>query len=105
MVTLGLLPLASAAALCRTRETGGFVRSHPFALLPMTPLHNPSPSDVSARGAAALLGVSRDRIARLIFRGIIPATAVGRTYCIRRGDLERVRGERPDLFPEVPSAA
>jgi hypothetical protein len=46
-----------------------------------------------------LLGIPRTKVAALIYTGLLPARAVGHTHCIAVSDLERVRSERPDLFP------
>ena len=46
-----------------------------------------------------MLGMPRSKVAALIYCNVLPARAVGRTYCIALADLERIRNERPDLFP------
>jgi hypothetical protein len=67
----------------------------------MAPLHrsNATATEVSARRAAALLGIPRTRVAALIYTGLLPVTVVGRTHAIALTDLERIRAEHPELFP------
>lgn len=65
----------------------------------MSQLAHLSTQEVSARRAATMLGVSRVKVTALIYAGVLPAKAVARTYCIALADIDRVRRERPDLFP------
>jgi excisionase family DNA binding protein len=58
----------------------------------------PSLSEVSARGAAVLLGISRSRITAAIYKGILPARSLGKTYVIALADVERFRIEHPELL-------
>lgn len=67
----------------------------------MPPLPHTSSTEVSARRAASMLGMPRSKVTALIYCNVLPARAVGRTYCIALADLERVRTERPDLFPSA----
>ena len=58
----------------------------------------PSVNEVSARGAAILLGISRSRVTAAIFKGVLPARSLGKTYVIDRIELERFRVEHPELL-------
>jgi excisionase family DNA binding protein len=62
------------------------------------PMFCPSVNEVSARGAAVLLGISRCKVTSLIFKGVIPARSLGKTYVIDRIELERFRIEHPELL-------
>lgn len=61
----------------------------------------PSTSEVSASQAARLLNVSRNRVAALIFKGLLPARAVGRQYVINTDDIEVLKEMHPDLVTPI----
>ena len=86
-----------SAALRRTKHRGFFVStlSHP----PMDSMPPTSPSVVSVRRASALLGVPRAKVSALVYTGLLPSTPVGNSHVIAVSDLERIRAERPELFP------
>jgi len=51
------------------------------------------------RRASALLGVPRAKVSALVYTGLLPSTPVGNSHVIAVSDLERIRAERPELFP------
>jgi non-specific serine/threonine protein kinase len=57
---------------------------------------------LSAREAAAVLGVHERTIRRAIARGDLPASKTGATFRIGRDDLERYRASRRVAVPVVP---
>lgn len=55
---------------------------------------------LSTSEAAALLGLSRQRVLQFISAGRLPAQMVGRQYVIRRADLEAFASQpRPTGWP------
>jgi len=61
------------------------------------PMVLPSETEVTAKRAAEMLGVSRSTVASLIFKKLLPARSVGRVYVIAVDDIESLKEQRPDL--------
>ena len=67
----------------------------PLSLIP------PSAEVVSARQASRELGVTEYRMSRFILRGLLPAASVGRTYLVRRSDIDAFRDSHPELLGQA----
>ena len=66
---------------------------------------NKSPDDLlSTPDAGAELGIGITRVQVLIREGRLPATRIGRTWVVRRGDLDLVRNRPPGRPRKEPDA-
>jgi excisionase family DNA binding protein len=50
---------------------------------------------LSTSQAAAILGVSRQRVVQLVYQGRLKANKVGNMYIIRKADLAEVANRKP----------
>jgi excisionase family DNA binding protein len=53
------------------------------------------PDLLDSNGAADALGVSLRRVQQLILSGRLPATKMGGSYVVKRGDLAAVKDRKP----------